>query len=310
VSATTRITQAAARRVGVPTRAAIGRWPRRGTSSGRLAGWLGLALTAPVVVVALLADRLAPYDPFAIVGPALSPPSATFRLGTDDLGRDVLSAIVHGSRTALFIIVTVAVVVLVIGAVIGAISGYVGGWVDDLLMRATEAVQVLPRFFLALVVLAIFGPGLDRLALVLGLTSWPMAARVVRAEVMTLRERPFVEAARAAGATHLRILRREILPLALPPAVALVLLVAGQAVLIEASLGFLGLGDPSVVSWGVLAANAQRFLRTAWWLAVFPGLAIVITVTGFDLLGAWFVGGTRRRGRRRRPPRGVFSRGR
>lgn len=297
MSTTTTTADAAVRRADVPTRAATGRGLRSGTSSGRLTRWLGVTLTVPVALVALLADRLAPYDPFAIVGPALTPPSATFRLGTDDLGRDVLSAILHGSRTALFIIVTVAVAVLAIAAVIGAVSGYVGGWVDDVLMRVTEAVQVLPRFFLALVVLATFGPGLDRLALVLALTSWPMAARVVRAEVMSLRERPFVEAARAAGATHLRILRREILPLALPPAVALVLLVAGQAVLIEASLGFLGLGDPSVVSWGVLAANAQRFLRTAWWLAVFPGLAIVITVTGFDLLGAWFVGGTRRRRR-------------
>jgi peptide/nickel transport system permease protein len=275
-----------ARHGDAPTRAARRR--RRRSGSGRLTGWIGVGLTVPVLITALLADRLAPYDPFAIVGPALSPPSSTFPLGTDDLGRDVLSAIIHGSRTALFILVAVGIAVLVIGTVVGAVSGYVGGWIDDALMRATEAVQVLPRFFLALVVLATFGAGLDRLALVLALTSWPMAARVVRAEVLSLRERQFVEAARCAGASDLRIVRREILPSAVPPVVSLVLLVAGQAVLIEASLGFLGLGDPSVVSWGVLASNAQRFLRTAWWLAVFPGTAIVITVTGTDLLGAWF----------------------
>lgn len=256
----------------------------------RFGRWLGPVLLLPVVLVAVLADQLAPHDPFAIVGPALSPPSARFPLGTDDLGRDLLSALLHGSRTALFIIVTVAVAVLLIGTLVGAVSGYVGGWVDDLLMRATEAVQVLPRFFLALVVLALFGPGIDRLAIVLALTSWPMAARVIRAEVLSIRERAFVEAARCAGASHLRILRREIVPLAVPPAVALVLLVAGQAVLIEASLGFLGLGDPSVASWGVLAANAQPYLRTAWWLALFPGLAIVVTVVGVDLVGVRLTG--------------------
>ena len=247
-------------------------------------GVIGMATLLVVVFVGAFAPLLAPADPFAISGPALAAPSAAHLLGTDGLGRDLLSGVVFGARTSLVVAGCSAGLVLLVGTAVGLVSGYVGGWLDDVLMRVTEAFQVLPRFFLALVVIAFFGPGLDRLVLVLGLTSWPILARVIRAEVLTLRQREFVDAARIAGASVPRILLREVLPNALPPAIALLGLLVGQIILIEAGLSFLGLGDPDAMSWGTLVSEAQRFLRVAWWLSVFPGLAIGVSVLGLNLL--------------------------
>jgi peptide/nickel transport system permease protein len=238
-----------------------------------------------VLWVGALAPLLAPTDPFAVDGPSLAPPSTGFPMGTDALGRDVLSGVIYGARTSLIVAGGVGVIALLTGAAIGLLSGYLGGWVDDALMRFTEAFQVLPRFFLALVMIAFFGPGLDRLVLVLGLTSWPLLARVVRAEVLSLRHREFVDAARVYGASSVRVMLREIFPNVLPSAIALLGLVVAQAILIEASLGFLGLGDPNTISWGAMASQAQQFLRVAWWLSLFPGLAILITVLGLNLVG-------------------------
>jgi peptide/nickel transport system permease protein len=249
------------------------------------AGAVGAALLLLWVLVAVLAPLLAPTDPFAVGGPPLAGPSADHPLGTDSLGRDLLSGVIHGARTSLVVAASVAGLVALIGTAVGLASGLVGGWLDDVLMRFTEALQVLPRFFLALVVIAFFGPGLDRLVLVLGVTSWPLLARVVRAEVLSLRHREFVDAAVVSGASRTRIALREILPNAVPPALALLGLVVAQVILIEASLGFLGLGDPNVTSWGTLASEAQRFLRVAWWLTVFPGVAILLVVLALNLLG-------------------------
>lgn len=248
-------------------------------------GAVGGAITLLLVAVGLLAPVIAPFDPFAVDGPSLSPPTATHPFGTDALGRDLFSGVVHGARTSLLVAACVAALVVLIGTSVGLVSGYAGGWVDDVLMRVTELFQVLPRFFLALVVIAFFGPGLDRLVLLLGLTSWPLLARVVRAETFALRHREFVDAARVHGASRTRILVREILPNALPPGIALLGLLVAQVILIEASLSFLGLGDPNVTSWGALAAEAQAFLRVAWWLSLFPGLAILLAVLGLNLLG-------------------------
>jgi len=249
------------------------------------AGAVGAAVTLVLVAVGALAPLLAPTDPFAVDGPPLSAPSSAYPLGTDALGRDLLSGVIYGARTSLIVAAGVALIVVVIGSTVGLLSGYLGGWADDVLMRCTELFQVLPRFFLALVVIAFFGPGLDRLVLLLGVTSWPLLARVVRAEVLALRHREFVEAARVSGASGTRILLREILPNAVPPAIALLGLVVAQVILLEASLGFLGLSDPNVTSWGTLASEAQRFLRVAWWLSLFPGLAILLAVLGLNLLG-------------------------
>lgn len=252
------------------------------------AGILGILITVAVFAVAIFADVLAPGSPFQPVGPALHPPSTAYPMGTDDLGRDLLAGIIHGARTSLLVAVLVGIVALVIGVSVGTVSGYRGGLVDDALMRFTELFQVLPRFFLAIVVIAVLGPGIDRLILVLGLTSWAILARVVRAEVMSLRQREFVEASIASGASAARVVVREILPNALPAMVVFLGLLLAQVILLEASLGFIGLGDPSNISWGYLAGQAQSFLRVAWWMSFFPGMAIVVAVLGLNLLGDAF----------------------
>lgn len=244
---------------------------------------LGMVLTTVFVVAGVLGPALAPHDPFAITGSSLDGPSAEHLMGTDTLGRDLFSGVLHGARTSLIIVVAVVALTLVTGVLVGALSGWFGGWIDDALMRVTEFFQVMPRFFLALIVIALFGPGLDHLVLVIGLTSWAILARVVRAEILSLREREFVDAARASGASGLRILTIEVLPNALPPTAAYIGLIAAQALLLEASVGFLGLSDPETMSWGFLAGQAQRFLRVAWWLSFFPGLAITLAVLGLNL---------------------------
>lgn len=245
--------------------------------------WVGLLLLAPVLLAAVTAPWLAPFDPWAAAGPALQAPSGQHWLGTDDIGRDMLSLIIYGARTSLMVGLSVALLALSLGGLIGLVSGYAGGWIDDLLMRLTELFQVLPRFFLALVVISLFGNSLIHLILVLALTSWSGLARLARAEVLSLRERDFVVGARAVGVKPLRILSRHILPNAVGPLLASAALVVSAAILTEAGLSFLGLGDPNTVSWGYLLNNAQPFLRRAWWLPLFPGLAIVITVLGISL---------------------------
>src|SRR5580765_8080651 len=201
-------------------------WTRvSGTSEQMLrtpAGAVGLVLTLALIALALLADALAPADPFISVAPPLSPPSRAHTFGTDDLGRDVLAGIIHGARTSLLVVASVTALAAIIGVAVGAVSGYWTGAVDDALMRMTDFVLVVPRFFLAVVVIALFGAGMDRLILVLGLTSWPAIARVVRAQTLSLVRREFVDAARALGATDSRILIRYVLPGALPPALVVI----------------------------------------------------------------------------------------
>lgn len=247
-------------------------------------GALGLALCAPAGVLGLLAPLLAPWDPFVITGPALLPPSSLHWMGTDSLGRDLLSGVIYGARASLLVAVAVGVLAFILGAGVGTLAGYRGGRIDDLLMRITEFFQVIPRFFLAIMAIALFGPGLDRVVVVLGLTSWPLLARVIRAEVLALKEEDFVLASRAAGASGWRIVIREVIPNALPGALVILGLLLGQVLLVEASLGFIGLGDPNTVTWGGLAGQANPFLRVAWWLPLFPGLAIALTVLGLNLL--------------------------
>ncbi len=247
-------------------------------------GVVGLLGCAVALGVGIGAPYVSPYKAFAIVAPPLSPPNSTFRMGSDALGHDLFSQVLHGARSSLMVLGIVATLVLLIGTTVGLLAGSARRWIDDLLMRVTEIVQIVPRFFLALVVSSIFGAGLTRLALLLGFTSWPTLARIVRAETQSLIERDFVLAARASGATRLRVLRREILPNVVPTTFAYLGLVVAQALLIEAGIGFLGLGDPNTVSWGQLAGDAQRYLRVAWWLPVFPGACIALTVLSLNLL--------------------------
>ena len=249
------------------------------------AGMAGLVLTVVLIGLGLFAGKVAPGDPFAYAGKPLQGPSAGHRFGTDNLGRDVARAIVHGLQTSAVVVLWVVVIATALGLVVGAVSGYVGGVVDDALMRFTELFQSIPRFFLVLLVLALFGSGFHNIILVLGLTSWPTLARVVRAECLSLRERQFVEAARSLGASNTRILVRHILPNVVPAAVVVVALLASRIILLEASLSFLGLGDPNVMSLGFLVANAQRFIRIAWWMSVFPGGTLALAVLAVNLLG-------------------------
>jgi peptide/nickel transport system permease protein len=261
---------------------------RRSRRAGVLSspgGRLGVALLLVVVAVALAGPRLVGTDPFASVGPALAAPSVAHPMGTDDLGRDVVRLVVHGTRTSLLVGLGTMLVSAVIAMAVGAVGGFRPGRLDDLLMRGTELVQVVPRFFLAVVVVALFGPTLPNLIALLGLTSWTWTARVVRAETLSLRERDFVEAARSLGGGDGHILRRHIAPNVLPSTLVMLSVCASGAILVEAGLGFVGLSDPDVVSLGTLASNAQRFLRTAWWLAVFPGAALLLIVVGINLVG-------------------------
>jgi peptide/nickel transport system permease protein len=248
-------------------------------------GVVGFTLTLVFIALALLAHVVAPTDPFASVGSPLTAPSRAHTFGTDDLGRDVFSGIVHGTRTSLTVAFAVITIASILGIAVGAVAGYRGGSVDDVLMRGTEAVQIVPRFFLAVIVIALFGPGLDRVVFVLGLTSWPAIARVVRADTLSLARREFVDAAHALGAKTSRILLRHVLPNAIPTALVVISLNAASVILLEAGLGFIGLGDPRSISLGYLANNAQRFLRVAWWMTLFPGAAIALAVLGLNLVG-------------------------
>lgn len=246
---------------------------------------LGGVLTIVFVLVAVFADVIAPTDPFDFVATPFEPPSRSHLLGTDDLGRDVFSGVVHGARTSLMVGLVVAIASLFLGVVVGGLSGFFGGWIDDILMRFTELVQVMPRFFLALTVVALFGPGLRNLVIVLALTSWELTARVARSGVLAVRELGYVKAAEALGAGKLDILARHVIPNAIAPVIALASLQVGGAIIIEAGLSFLGLGDPNVISWGYMLNNAQAFVRRAWWLSVFPGMAVAVAVLGVNLLG-------------------------
>ncbi|MEO8193189.1 MAG: ABC transporter permease [Gemmatimonadales bacterium] len=252
--------------------------------AGRAAGVIGFVLVITIVVAALLAPWLATWDPFALSGPSLSKPSLNHIMGTDAIGRDLLSGLLYGARTSLLIAAAVGIIAGICGVTIGMLAGYKGGITDDFLMRMTEVFQVIPRFFLAAVAIALFGPGVSRIILVLGLTSWPVLARVVRAEILTTKQLDFVLASEALGASKLHLFRHVLLPQVLPAVLVLLGLLMGQVLLTEASLGFVGLGDPNVMTWGMLAGQAQGFFRVAWWLAVFPGITISAAVLGFNLI--------------------------
>lgn len=255
----------------------------RPQTSSRAVRWLSVALIGIVLGAAVLAPWLAPFNPFSLAGPPLDPPSGTHLMGTDALGRDLFSAVVHGARTSVLVSLGSAIPAAIIGTSVGLIAGYVGGFMDNALMRVTEFVQIIPRFFLAIVVLAIFGNGYRNLVIVLALSSWPVIGRTVRAAVFSLREQPYIAAAQVVGARTFQILLKEIVPALWETVAVLTGLLIADVILIEASLSFLGLGDPNRPSWGRLAAEAQQYLRVAWWLPLFPGIAIVIAVLGVNL---------------------------
>ena len=247
---------------------------------------LGLAIIISFLTIAIFAHILAPYDPWYIdFSQKFQKPNMKHLMGTDQFGRDILSRIIYGSRVCLMIGFISAGISAFIGILIGATSGYFGGKVDDILMRFTEMFLVIPRFFLILLIVSLFGGSVWNVMIVIGLTSWPGTARLVRAEFLSLKEREFVEAARLVGAKDFKIMFRHILPNALSPVIVSSSLKVAGAILSEAGLSFLGLGDLTHITWGQMLNRSQLFMRIAWWMAVFPGLMIFITVLSFNLIG-------------------------
>jgi peptide/nickel transport system permease protein len=247
----------------------------------------GLAMVAGLFLVSLLAGWLAPYDPdFIDLQAVLMPPDSHHLLGTDPLGRDVLSRIIFGSQVSLKVGFVAVGLATLIGLLVGALAGYYGGWVDQLLMRLVDLMLCFPAFFLILAVIAVLEPSIWNIMVVIGLTSWMGVARLVRAEFLSLREREFIMAARALGASDARLIWRHMLPNALAPVMVSATLGVAGAILTESALSFLGLGvQPPTPSWGNILTAGKDNIEIAWWLSLFPGLAILVTVMSYNLLG-------------------------
>ena len=243
----------------------------------------GSALLALLIGVAAGARWIAPQDPFAITAEVLRAPGAAHPFGTDDLGRDVFAGVVHGTAVSLIVGFAGAALSALIGLAVGGLAG-MGTRADGPLMRLTEFFQALPRFFLVITLVSLFGGRLWFMVAALGLTAWPATARVFRAQVATLMTRDFVAASYAAGEREIGVLLRHVLPLAQPVIAAQIAFQAGGVILAEAGVSFLGLGDATVMSWGAQLGSAQRFVREAWWMSLFPGLAITVTVLACHLL--------------------------
>ncbi|WP_346667264.1 ABC transporter permease [uncultured Desulfovibrio sp.] len=248
---------------------------------------LGLGIVLVMSLAALCAPLIAPYDPTQEHGHAvLMPPCAEFWLGTDRLGRDVFSRLLYGGQVSLWVGFVAVGISVSIGTVLGLISGYFRGWVDEIIMRGVDVMLCFPSFFLILAVIAFLEPSLANIMVVIGLTSWMGVARLVRAETLSLREREFVAAARLAGCSTARMLFGHILPNALAPILITATLGVAGAILVESSLSFLGLGmSPPTPSWGNMLQDGKNVLECAPWLSLYPGLAILITVLGYNLLG-------------------------
>lgn len=261
-----------------------GFWQRFARNKGAMAG---LVVLGAVLALVLLGPWLAPNDPWDMVDqPFLAPGQGNgLPLGTDTMGRDIFSGVVRGARISLLIGVVSTVVALLIGVGIGAVAGYFGRWIDASLMRFTELFQAVPSFALAIVLVAIFQPSVGSIVAAIALVSWPPVARLVRGEFLTLRQRDFVAAAQLGGLSTPRIILSEILPNAASPIIVMASLMVATAILLESSLSFLGLGDPNQMSWGYMVGAARTVLRQAWWMALFPGLAIVFTVLALNLVG-------------------------
>ncbi|QHI97060.1 ABC transporter permease subunit [Xylophilus rhododendri] len=259
-------------------------WQRFCRNKGALFGLVVLALVGLVVA---FGPWLATNSPWDMVGQPFQHPMTDkeLPLGTDTMGRDILSGIVGGARVSLLIGMVSTVVSLLIGVTIGAIAGYFGRWIDSALMRFTELFQAIPSFALAIVLVAIFEPSVKSIVVAIAIVSWPPVARLVRSEFLTLRQRDFVAAAELAGQSTPRIILTQILPNAASPIVVMASLMIATAILLESSLSFLGLGDPNQMSWGYMVGSARTVLRQAWWMALFPGVAILLTVLALNLVG-------------------------
>lgn len=249
--------------------------------------WAPVLWAAALAGIALLARHLAPYDPaFIDVGRILEPPSLSHWMGTDELGRDVLSRMMYGARVSLAVGFIAVGIALVIGVVVGAVAGYWGGAPDRVLMTAVDVMLCFPTYFLILACIALLEPALGHIMVIIGLTGWMGVARLVRAEALSLKEREFVLAARAAGASHTRIIFRHLVPNASGPVFVSAVLGVANAILIESSLSFLGIGvQPPAASWGNILTGGRESAGVAWWPVLFPGMAILLTVLSYNLIG-------------------------
>jgi len=267
-----------------PARGGPSEWRRFAVNRRAVAG---LVLMLGLGLGALLAPVLSWYDPDQqrLTG-VLEPPSARHPMGTDSFGRDVLSRTLWGGRVSQAIGVLSMAVSLLVGVLVGTLAGYCGGWTDSALMRLTELTITFPTLFLLITLVAVFGASLPLLVLAIGLTAWPITARVVRAEVLAQREREFVEAARALGAGGLRLVVRHVLPNVVPVIVVAATLRVAYVILVEAGLSYLGLGvPPPTASWGSMVADGREYLFRAWWVSFFPGLFVFLTVISYNLVG-------------------------
>ncbi len=248
---------------------------------------MGAVTVLSLITVSLLAPFIAPYDPTTIdVHNVLSPPGKAHLLGTDELGRDLLSRIIWGSRVSLKVGFVAVGIAIMIGIVVGSLAGFYGGRVDAVLMRFVDVMLAFPTFFLILAVIAILEPSIFTIMAVIGVTSWMDVARLVRAEFLTLKERDFVDAAKAIGVSNGRLMFRHILPNALSPVFVSATFGVAGAILIESGLSFLGLGvQPPDPSWGNILTSGKDNIEVAWWLSLYPGLAILITVLSYNLVG-------------------------
>lgn len=247
---------------------------------------VGLILLVLIVFGTIFAPLISPYDPQSQKYDILQPPSTTHLLGTDDLGRDLFTRILYGARISLFVGIMTVALSLIIGVVMGILSGYYGGWIDTILMRYIDLQWAFPNFIIAVYLVAVFGTGLLNVIVAVSLAFLDDFARVTRGMVLTLREEEYVLAARSLGASDLQIMLRHVLPNALAPIIVLATISVSYAILAEATLSFLGLGvKPTTPTWGLIVSDSRSFFSRAWWLGVFPGMAIMLTVLSINFLG-------------------------
>lgn len=247
---------------------------------------LGLAIMVLLLITALFGPTLAPFDPESIkIGSRSNAPDDIFWMGTDELGRDVFSRAITAIRVSLLVGIIAASVSTAAGVLVGSLAGFFGGLLDAFLMRITEVFQVIPQFFLAVVLVALFGASLLNIIVAIAVLTWPIIARLTRSEFLSLRSRQYVDAAYLSGASNTRLIFREILPNAMGPVIVSATLLVGRAMLTEAGLSFLGLGDANRISLGVMLYQSRPFIQFAWWAAFFPGVMIFLAVLSSNLIG-------------------------
>jgi len=255
--------------------------------AGNALAMVGLAIIVGLLVVAAFAPWLAPFSPYeGDLAARLRPPSAAHWMGTDELGRDILSRVIHGARITLFIVLLVAVIAAPLGLLVGTVSGYFGGWVDRVLMGLTDVFLSMPRLILALAFVAALGPGIENAVIAIAITTWPVYARIARAETLTFRTAEFIAAVQMQGASHARVIGLHVMPLCLSSTIVRVTLDMAGIILTAAGLGFLGLGaQPPMPEWGAMISRGRAFILDQWWVATMPGFSIVVVSLGFCLFG-------------------------